>query len=206
MKVLALLVLANLLVVLSGCASSSPPRARYPVTHAGAVQKVESGTVVSSRTVRIDGRATQMGAIVGAGVGAAVGAVSVPRKSETVITQTAPDRIEVRGKDNRNQANAAMAVGGAVGIVVGREVEKMVTARKAQELTIALDSGETVVVVQELREPEFYENERVKVYSTRMGESRVYHSDENPHLDPDTAAYVVDEEVVEDDEFEPVTW
>lgn len=166
---------------------------------------MEEGTVVAERTVRIDGRATNMGRIVGAGVGAAVGAVSVPYESETVITQT-NDSILIQGSDNRGQQHAATAVGGALGTLVGQEVEKMITAKQAQELTIAMDGGETVVIVQESREPEFYENERVKVYTTRNGESVVYHTGENPMVDPETNAYLVDDVEEEAEAFEPVTW
>lgn len=147
-----------------------------------------------------------MGRVVGAGIGAAVGAVTVPYESETSIYESEPGVISIEGSDNRAQSNAAMAVGGAVGMVVGQEVEKIITAKRAQELTIAMDQGETVVVVQEHREPEFYEDERVKVLTTRSGESVVYHAGENPGLDPDTNAYLIDDAEAEEDEFDTVTW
>lgn len=191
---------------MGACGSTSSSTARYPVTHAGAVQNVQEGTVVSTRVVKIDGRATNMGRLVGAGIGTAVGSVTVPYESETRIYESEPGVISIDGTDNRAQNRAAMAVGGAVGMVVGQEVEKMITAKKAQELTIALDQGETVVVVQEYREPEFYEDERVKVYTTRSGDSVVYHAGENPGLDPETNAYLIDETVEDSDEFETVTW
>ena len=193
-------------ILLAACGSTAS-KSSYPVTHTGAVQKMEKGTVVGTRNVKIDGRATNMGRIVGGAVGAGVGALSVPIKSETTITQSGPNSVAIRSTDNRHESHAATAIGGAVGMVVGQKVEKVLTAKKAQEITVALDSGETVVIIQEYREPEFYDQERVKVYTTRAGEAVVYHSDENPHLDPETSAYIVgdpEEEAAED--FEPVVW
>lgn len=189
-----------------GCASSPSAMSRYPITHAGAVQKVEDGTVVGVRPVKIDGVATNLGRIVGAGVGGAAGALAVPVKSEIVIQETQPGLINISESSNRHEAHAATAIGGAVGMVVGQKVEKALTAKRAQELTIALDSGETVLVVQEYREPEFYENERVKLYTTRAGDSVVYHSGENPGMDPDTNAYLIPDQSEDEDDFEPVTW
>ncbi|MBK1876897.1 hypothetical protein [Pelagicoccus mobilis] len=188
-------------VLVGGCASSAPTKSTYPVTHAGSIQRVEDGTVVTVRQVKIDGVATNMGAIVGAGVGTAVGAISVPLETKTTVHESSPGVISINESSNRHESTAAMAVGGAVGMVVGQKVEKMMTAKRAQELTIALDSGETVLVVQEYREPAFYEDERVKLYTTRTGDSIVYHAHDDPSMDPDTNAYLVGDE---GEEFEPV--
>lgn len=189
-----------------GCASSPTSASKYPVTHAGAIQKVEEGTVVGVRQVKIDGVATNMGRLVGAGIGGAVGALAVPVESEVAIRQTSPNSIGIYEKSNRHENQAAMAVGGAVGMVVGQKVEKALSAKRAQELTIAMDSGETVLVVQVYREPAFYENERVKLYTTRSGDSVVYHSGEDPTMDPDTNAYLITEPEGAGEQFEPVTW
>lgn len=189
-----------------GCASSPTSASKYPVTHAGAIQRVEEGTVVGVRQVKIDGVATNMGRLVGAGIGGAVGALAVPVKSEVAIQQTSPNSVSIYETSNRHENQAAMAVGGAVGMVVGQKVEKALSAKKAQELTIAMDSGETVLVVQEYREPAFYENERVKLYTTRAGDSVVYHAGEDPTMDPDTNAYLITDPEENEEEFEPVTW
>lgn len=190
---------------IAGCGSggSSSP-ARYPITHAGSVKKVEKGTVVSVRQVKIDGVATNLGAIVGAGIGGAAGSLAVPLESKTVITQTSPTSIQIHGSNNVHESRAAMGVGAAVGAVVGQKVEKAMTAKRAQELTIALDGGETVSIVQEYREPAFYEDDRVELYTTRIGNSVVYHMGSDPTLDPDTNAYLISDEATE--EFETVTW
>ncbi|MBD5782077.1 hypothetical protein IEN85_21440 [Pelagicoccus sp. NFK12] len=191
---------------MGGCASSPTTASKYPVTHAGAIQKVEEGTVVGVRQVKIDGVSTNLGRLVGAGIGGAVGALAVPVESEAVIEQTSPNSISIYETSNRHENQAAMAVGGAVGMVVGERVEKVLTAKRAQELTIALDSGETVLVVQVYREPGFYEDERVKLYTTRAGDSVVYHASVDPTVDPDTNAYLIPDTDVEEAEFEPVTW
>ncbi len=158
------------------------------------------------RQVKIDGVATNMGRLVGAGIGGAVGALAVPVESEVSIQQTSPDSVSIYETSNRHENQAAMAVGGAVGMVVGQKVEKALTAKRAQELTIALDSGETVLVVQVYREPAFYEDERVKLCTTRAGDSVVYHSGEDPTMDPDTNAYLISDIEEVEEEFEPVTW
>lgn len=186
-----------------GC-TASKPSARYPVAHASVAHKLEKGTVVGVRDVVIDGTVSNMGMVLGAGVGAAVGAVAVPRR-ETVTVVNNGDSIGITSKSNSGQANAAMAVGSVVGAIAARHIEKKLTTVQAQELIIQLESGETVVVVQERREPEFVENETVQVYTTRMGNSRVFHSEENPFVDPETNAYLTGDEAAEP-EFEPVTW
>ena len=156
--------------------------------------------MISTREVVIDGKATAMGTAVGAGIGTAVGAIAVPVETTSttqgVISQTPTGDINVTEttnvSTNSNENRAAMAVGAAVGAVVGRKVEKKLSEIQAQELTIKLDSGETIVVVQQLRQPYFYDQERVKVYTTGYGNSRVFHDDEDPFLDPETNAYLID--------------
>ncbi len=147
-----------------------------------------------------------MGMIVGAGIGGAVGSVAVPVETQTTVQQTGPDTISINSSSNVNENRAAMAVGTAVGSVVGRKVEKALTAKLAQEITIAMDGGETISVVQEYEEPGFYENERVKILTGRMGESVVYHANYDPNADPETNAYLIPEDEELEGDFEPVSW
>lgn len=67
-------------------------------------------------------------------------------------------------------ASAGTAV---VGGIVGGMVEKELTKKTAQELTIGLDDGVTVVVVQELKNAGFAEGDRVTVTHTPAGEAYV---------------------------------
>lgn len=183
-------ILAALPLLVSACASSSGAKNRYPVAHSGIAHKLEQGTVVSVQEVIIDGQATLIGTSGGAAVGSAVG-----------IAASGP--IESTG--DYQQAALTGAVAGVVGAVVGRQVEKQLTQKKAQELTIKLDSGEMIIVVQERREPPFGYDDRVQVYMTKLGNSRVFHADEDPYVDPETNVYIPDDaEIVH--EQEPVRW
>ena len=82
------------------------------------------------------------------------------------------------------------ATGALAGAVVGPRIEKAMTSRKAQEMTIRLKEGRVIVVVQENRYPEFMIGERVRVHTNSYGHVRVYHSDEDPYIDEDTGAYL----------------
>jgi len=58
----------------------------------------------------------------------------------------------------------ATVVGAVAGGVVGQRIEKSVTTRQGQELTIRLDSGRVVSVVQEVENGQFFRpGERVRV-------------------------------------------
>ena len=72
-------------------------------------------------------------------------------------------------------------------------------------MTVALESGKVVVVVQEHREPSFRPDDPVTVYTTRMGESLIYHAGENPGRDPDTNAYLI-REGEDVPEYDPITF
>ena len=193
-----------LALIVTACSSTSVPT-RYPVAHTSVAHKLEQGTVIRANEVVIDGQATNLGMIVGGGLGGAAGAVAVPVQTTAEIVPNSAGGLDVDISSNRHENRAAMAVGAALGTVVGRKVEKKLSEKKAQELTIKLDSGETVVIVQQRRDQPFYDNERVQVYTTRLGNSRVFHADEDPYVDPETNAYIPDDAEIEH-EYEPVTW
>lgn len=64
------------------------------------------------------------------------------------------------------------------------------TSQRAQELTIQLEQGPVIVVVQEWREPLFMIGEEVLLHTNAGGAARVFHSDEDPYVDPDTKSYL----------------
>jgi len=99
-----------------------------------------------------------------------------------------------------------MAIGAAVGMVVGQKVEKILSTKKAQELTIEMDGGETVIIVQEKTGSDFHPDELVQVYSTRLGASRVFHMDDDLFFDVETNAYIMDEEDPASNEMGGVTF
>lgn len=187
-------------IVFAAC-SSSGSASRYPAVATGVAHKQEKGTVVEIREVVIDGQATNIGTIVGGGIGGAVGSIATPVTSKTRITETG-----ISTRSNSNENRAATGIGAAVGVVVGRQVEKRLTAKKVQELTIEMDGGETVIIVQERREPWFDSGDRVQVYTTRAGNSRVFHLDEDPALSLESSVYSVDDAVDATTNKTPVSW
>jgi outer membrane lipoprotein SlyB len=64
------------------------------------------------------------------------------------------------------------ASGAVVGAVAGQAVEEAATRKRAQEITIRLDDGSTVTIVQEVSTGVFMDGDRVKVTSGG-GQARV---------------------------------
>jgi len=113
----------------------------YDRNAAGRSMNIDTGNVISVRTVQISGRNT----IVGVGGGALVGSAAASGGSGVggAVVQ------------------AAGAVGGAV---MGEAVEEVATRKTAQEITIKLNSGDTIAVVQAVsQEGHFAVGEHVQV-------------------------------------------
>lgn len=134
---------------LQACASNAS--SVVPRSSVGKIQQVNSGTVVATRTVVIDGEAGYVGYSSGAIVGSAIG-------------QTVGDG------SGRVLASAGGAV---VGGIVGGMVQKELSKKTAQELTISMDDGKTVVVVQEKRGVGFTDGDRVNVTHSVYGDAHV---------------------------------
>ena len=141
------------LVLILGCASGGYDT--VPNRTAGTTQSIDLGTVVATRTVKIEGESSQLGLYGGGILGSAVGS-TVGRGDGSVL---------------------ASAGGAVAGAIVGKKIEKALTAKLAQEMTSELDDGRTVVVVQELKDPAFNSGDRVSVLGTRGGDARVRHED-----------------------------
>lgn len=141
-----------LALLVGGCATQSYER--VPRSTAGNVQRLDHGTVVSTRDIVIDGEGGYLGQVTGGVIGSAVGQ-TIGKGSGRVL---------------------ATAGGAAVGSVVGSAVQKELTTKQAQELTIDMDGGEVVVVIQEIQQPRFIVGDRVDVMQTRAGDARVSHS------------------------------
>ena len=152
-KLISSAVAALLLLFISGCASGGYET--VPNSSAGTTQSIDLGTVVGTRTVKIEGESGQLGLYGGGILGSAAGST-------------------IGRGDGRTLASAGGAVAGAI---VGRKIEKALTTKLAQEMTIELDDGRTLVVVQELKEPAFNSGDRVSVLETRNGDARVRHED-----------------------------
>lgn len=143
-----LLALATLVLV-AGCA---PERSGdvYQRGEALRAQSVEFGTIESLRPVRIDGGQSGVGTVGGAVLGGIAGSTIGGGRGST-----------------------AGAVAGAIlGGIVGSAVEKDVTKANGVEVTVRLDSGRMVAIVQEGSADEFRPGDRVRVtsdgYTTRV--------------------------------------
>ena len=160
-------------VSLTGCGSSSANRGRYPSTSIGVAHSLENGKVIDVHDVVIDGRMTMAGVYDGAVGGSVLGGAFV---------------ADIGGT---HTSAAVGAAGGAIlGAVVGPRIEKAMTSKVAQELTIRMEEGDVIVVVQERRDPEFMIGDTVRVRKNAYDSTRIFHSDEDPFVDPDTGAYL----------------
>lgn len=153
MKPILLYTVASLVVALGGCTfpSSGPMVARNQV---GNVQTLDLGEVIAVRNVIVDGERTILGISGGAAIG---GAATYPGGYSTA---SAGEVI----------AQAAAATAGAI---IGSAVEEAATRAKAQELTIELDNGSVVVIIQETPDGEFRQGDRVQVNHGGWGPATV---------------------------------
>lgn len=136
----------------ASCAQQSLTGDTYSRGEAGRVQSVEYGTITGIRRVNLEGSSTG-GSLVGAAAGGLLG-------------------NQIGGGSGRTAAT----VGGALlGAAAGSHVGQNVTSRPGLEISVRLDSGGTIAVVQEVnpREP-FGVGERVRVVGTGV-RARVTH-------------------------------
>ncbi len=115
-----------LLVFLTGC-QIPLTGSSYERKEARKLQTVYYGTIVSINEVTIEGQAGPAGTIAGAAAGAAVG--------QTIGKGT--------GK------TAATIIGGAAGAVAGGAIEKKLTTKVGLEITVKLEDGRNVAIIQE---------------------------------------------------------
>lgn len=138
------------LLLLGGCAHRAGG-ADYLGYEVRGEQSVRFGVVEAVRDVRIAPRET--------GVGTAGGAV---------LGGIAGSHI------GRGSGQVAGAIGGAIlGGIIGQDVERSANERRGVELTVLLDSGRYIAVVQEDDEA-FRPGDRVRILSGR-GSTRVTH-------------------------------
>jgi len=147
MKICALA--AVVLVLGVGCASSRSGQV-YTHDQARQIQYVYPGTVQQVRWVQIEGTKSPWGAIVGGALGAAIGS-SIGRGWGQVVGGTA---------------------GAVAGGLAGAAVEEEVTKKDGLEISVMLDNGNSVVVVQEA-DVAFRIGDRVRVLSGPDGTARV---------------------------------
>jgi outer membrane lipoprotein SlyB len=104
------------------------------------MQNVEIGTITGVRQVNIEGEKTNLGTFGGGIVGGAA------------------------ASGGSGVSGALIRAGGSVvGAIAGQAVEEGVTRKNAQEITIQLDNGRTVVVTQEIQGGLFQDGDRVRI-------------------------------------------
>lgn len=138
--------------LLAACETTSLTGDAYSRTQTRQMQTVLEGTVLSIRAVKIDGTQTGTGTLTGAAVGGVAG-----------------------GAVGRGYGSVAAAVAGAVaGGLIGNALEEKVTAKNGIELTIRLQRGDTVAIVQEVSANEtFRAGDRVRILYGANGQARV---------------------------------
>ena len=137
-------------LALGGCAYHGGS-ADYRGYETRGVQSVRFGVVESVREVRIDPRETGVGTAGGAVLGGLAGS-------------------NVGG----GSGQIAGAIGGAIlGGIIGQNIEKSANERRGLEVTVLLDAGKYIAIVQEADEA-FRAGDRVRILAGR-GSTRVTH-------------------------------
>jgi len=140
-SILTAISISLLTVGLTGCVSGLQG-STYSRSEARQVQEVEFGTVLSTNPVVIEGKQSGAGQLPGAIIGGVAGSSVGEGKGQQIFT--------ILG-----------AVGGAV---VGSMIEEQATRTQGLELTIKMDSGKTLSIVQEVDHVNvFREGQRVRV-------------------------------------------
>jgi outer membrane lipoprotein SlyB len=146
---LPLLLLASGLAAVSvGCTFPSSRRT-VSAGQANVLQRSELGVVTSVREVNIEGQKGQLGMYGGGLLGGA--AASGGKGVGGAVVQ---------------------ASGAIVGAVAGQAVEEVATRKRAQEISVRLDDGSTVTIVQESATGLFMDGDRVRVINGG-GQARV---------------------------------
>jgi len=150
MRITRLLAVALLAALLAACASSNSGSV-YSRDEARKVQTVKTGVIESVRQVKLEGTKSPVGTIAGGAVGGIAGS-------------------SVGG--GRGSAIAAV-IGAVAGGLAGSALEEGVTRKDGVELTVKLDGGGLVAIVQEADEV-FNAGEKVRILESG-GVTRVSH-------------------------------
>jgi outer membrane lipoprotein SlyB len=130
-------------VLLAGCYPAYPTGTSYYRGEVNRPQTIELGVVESTRPVRIEGAATGAGAVTGAVAGGALGNMA-----------------------GGGAGRIAATIGGAIlGGMVGDAAERDVNKRNGVELTVRLDAGRMIAIVQDDQGEGFRPGDRVRVVS-----------------------------------------
>jgi outer membrane lipoprotein SlyB len=150
MQISKLFLITFISVFLAACASSNSGSV-YSRDDARKVQTVKTGVVESVRAVKLEGTKSPVGTVAGGVVGGVAG-----------------------GSIGSGRGSAIGAVIGAVaGGIAGSAIEEGVTRKDALEITVKLDGGALIAIVQEADE-QFHPGEKVRIIEN-ADTSRVTH-------------------------------
>ena len=150
MKVHTLVWVGLLSLLLAACASSNSGSV-YSRDDARKVQTVKTGVVESVRTVKLEGTKTPIGTAAGGVVGGVAGG-SIGHGAGSTI---------------------AAVIGAVAGGIAGSAIEEGVTRKDGLEITVKLDGGSMIAIVQEADE-QFHPGEKVRIVEN-ADTSRVTH-------------------------------
>jgi len=150
MKMIRLFAVGLIALLLGACASSNSGSV-YSRDDARKVQTVKTGVVESVRQVKLEGTKTPIGTVAGGAVGGIAGS-------------------SIGG--GRGSAIAAV-IGAVVGGLAGSAAEEGITRKDGLEITVKLDGGSLVSVVQEADEV-FNAGDKVRLLENG-GTTRVSH-------------------------------
>ena len=142
--------LATFICLFTSCANPSLKPDTYDRDSVQKVSNVLYGEIVSLKKVTIEGE-TKSGTIVGGLVGAAAGS---------------------QVSDSKPESEIGAVIGGAIGATLGGNVSKNIQSVEGIQLTINMDDGRTISVVQETSQYSFSIGDLVEVISTK-GKTRV---------------------------------
>lgn len=145
------LIILVISLLAGGCASSRSGQV-YSRDHARKSHTVQIGIVETVKRVRIEGTRTGIGAAAGGATGGVLGR-SVGKGT---------------GKD------VATVLGAVAGGMAGASAEEKITQKDGLEITVKLDYGEVIAIVQEADE-DFAVGDRVRVLTGPGGTTRVRH-------------------------------
>ncbi|MFA5626318.1 MAG: glycine zipper 2TM domain-containing protein [Thiohalomonadaceae bacterium] len=146
------LIILFTLVFLHACASSQSGGA-YKRSETRTAQDIQMGQVEHVREVLIEGTKTNVGTAAGAAIGGVLGHGS---------------------SSNQTTRTVGGIAGAVVGGMAGAAAEEGLTRQKGYEITIKLDSGRVIAIVQAADE-EFEVGDRVRVIEGGAGATRVSH-------------------------------
>lgn len=144
-------IIALLFLFIAGCASSRSGNI-YSRDQARQAHKIQLGTVEAVEPVKIEGTQSGAGTVAGGAAGGVLGSTIGKGSGRAVAT----------------------VLGAIAGGVAGSAMEEEATKKDGLEITVKLDAGELMSIVQEADEV-FAVGDRVRVLTDQSGTVRVRH-------------------------------